>query len=113
MGFLRHFFGPEPLRMADVKCTICGDRGHVASDCKQAAEQHKKAEQQQQQLIVPSAADGFHMFGMSRSWPKTRVCLKREDLPKYPKDDFQSKKVHNRVPLQTIGTFERDPRESP
>ena len=29
-------------RMADVKCTICGDQGHVASDCKQAAEQHKK-----------------------------------------------------------------------
>lgn len=37
------FFGSVNSRMADVKCTICGDRGHVASDCKQAAEQHKKA----------------------------------------------------------------------
>ena len=33
---------PAQRRMANVKCDICGDRGHVASDCKQAAEQHKK-----------------------------------------------------------------------
>ena len=47
--------------MAEVKCTICGDRGHVASDCKQAAEQHQK--------------DGF-VGEVSRDFaPKQAVCV--------------------------------------
>eukprot|EP00927_Polykrikos_kofoidii_P026488 TRINITY_DN23565_c0_g1_i1.p1 TRINITY_DN23565_c0_g1~~TRINITY_DN23565_c0_g1_i1.p1 ORF type:complete len:744 (+),score=127.58 TRINITY_DN23565_c0_g1_i1:188-2419(+) len=33
--------GGDNFKMANVVCSICGDKGHVASDCKIAAEKHQ------------------------------------------------------------------------